>query len=264
MMKRPRQNHPTFDSIYLLGVRVDRLSPQDLFEAIRSAIYEQRKVTIANVNVHALNLAYDHVWFRNFQNSSEIDFCDGYGILLAARLCGLEIKERFTYPDIIRPMAEFLETNGFTLYILGARPGIAERAAARLKESSPRLQVAGVHHGYFDKSPHSPENEAVIADINACKPDILFVGFGMPVQEQWLVENWDRINSHVALTGGAVFDYLSGNLPRAPRWMTEHGFEWLGRLMVEPRRLWKRYLIGNPLFLWRIFIHEVLGLPSPR
>jgi len=264
MLAQPGPNRQAFPSIHLLGVRVDSLSPQELFEAIRDAIQERRKVLIINANVQALNLAYEHVWFRNFQNSSEVDFCDGYGILLAARLCGLKIKARFTYPDIVEALAQFSETNGFTFYFLGARPGIVERAAVRLKVSCPRLQVAGMHHGYFDKSPQSKESQAVIAEINACKPDILFVGFGMPLQEQWLVENWNQINSLVALTGGAVFDYISGNISRAPHWMTDHGLEWLGRLWVEPRRLWKRYLIGNPLFVWRILIHEVLGVPLPR
>jgi N-acetylglucosaminyldiphosphoundecaprenol N-acetyl-beta-D-mannosaminyltransferase len=81
----------------------------------------------------------------------------------------------------------------------------------------------------------------------------------MPLQERWLMENWDHIDANVALTGGAVFDYVSGELQRAPRWMTDNGLEWLGRLLIEPRRLWKRYLIGNPLFIWRV-LKQRLGL----
>jgi N-acetylglucosaminyldiphosphoundecaprenol N-acetyl-beta-D-mannosaminyltransferase len=87
---------------------------------------------------------------------------------------------------------------------------------------------------------------------------------GMPIQELWLEENWDRVNANIALTGGAVFDYISGDLKRAPHWMTDHGLEWLGRLIIEPRRLWKRYMIGNPLFLWRVFRHHILRLPLPN
>ena len=96
---------------------------------------------------------------------------------------------------------------------------------------------------------------------NAVKPNILIVGFGTPLKERWLMENWDRIEVNVALTGGAVFDYVSGELRRAPRWMTDHGLEWLARLIIEPCRLWKRYLIGNPLFLWRV-LKQRLGLLS--
>ncbi len=96
---------------------------------------------------------------------------------------------------------------------------------------------------------------------NAVKPNIIIVGFGMQPQERWLMENWDRIEINVALTGGAVFDYVSGELRRAPRWMTDHSLEWLAWLIIEPRRLWKRYLIGNPLFLWRV-LKQRLGLLS--
>lgn len=99
----------------------------------------------------------------------------------------------------------------------------------------------------------------VIEKINKVRPNILLVGFGMPVQEYWLQENWEKIDTNIALTGGAVFDYLSGELRRAPRWMTDHGLEWLGRLIIEPRRLWKRYIIGLPLFFLRVLLFK-LGL----
>lgn len=123
----------------------------------------------------------------------------------------------------------------------------------------PQFQVVGTHDGYFDKSVDSQENQMVIEKINKVRPNILLVGFGMPVQEYWLQENWEKIDTNIALTGGAVFDYLSGELRRAPRWMTDHGLEWLGRLIIEPRRLWKRYIIGLPLFFLRVLLFK-LGL----
>lgn len=143
------------------------------------------------------------------------------------------------------------------MFFLGSKPGIAEKAAQRLQERHPNLVIAGTHHGYFDKTPGSLENEAIIQQINAARPNILIVAFGMPLQEKWLMENWERIDANIALTGGAVFDYISGELARAPRWMTDNGLEWLGRLLIEPGRLWKRYVIGNPLFLWRILLQRL-------
>jgi len=92
----------------------------------------------------------------------------------------------------------------------------------------------------------------VLKEINASRPDMLLVGFGMPLQERWLMQNWNRINARVALTGGAVFDYVSGELRRGPRILTDNSFEWLARLLIEPKRLWRRYVIGNPLFLLRV------------
>ncbi|MBK9051491.1 MAG: WecB/TagA/CpsF family glycosyltransferase [Chloroflexi bacterium] len=102
------------------------------------------------------------------------------------------------------------------------------------------------------RPPPTPENEFVLRKINDYQPDILIVGMGMPVQERWLYDNWEQINATAIMTSGAVFDYVSGHRQRPPLLFTDTGFEWLGRFLAEPRRLWQRYLIGNPLFFWRI------------
>ena len=162
------------------------------------------------------------------------------------------MPQRITYADWIWQLAEFAEARNFSLFFLGAQPGVADRAAARLKERFPRLRIVGTQHGYFSKEAGNAENESVVDRINRLRPNILIVGFGMPLQERWLMDNWDRIQADIGLTGGAVFDYVSGEVPRTSSWMTDHGLEWLGRLIIEPRRLWRRYLIGNPLFIWRV------------
>jgi N-acetylglucosaminyldiphosphoundecaprenol N-acetyl-beta-D-mannosaminyltransferase len=235
------------------------LTVQDLHNDIRRIVDESDHELILNVNVHALNLAFRLPDLRDFFGQAQAVFCDGAGVALGARLLGYDFPQRITYADWTWQLAEFAEPRGFTFFFLGARPGVADKAAANLKARFPDLRIVGTHHGYFDKTPGRAENEMVIERINAVKPNILIVGFGMPLQERWLMENWDRIDANVALTGGAVFDYVSGELERAPRWMTENGLEWLGRLLIEPRRLWKRYLIGNPLFLWRV-LRQRLGL----
>lgn len=248
-------------SIRILGVQVHLLDTLHLHDELNQAIRVQGKAVVPNVNVHALNLAYMESWLRDFLNAADIVFCDGAGIILGARILGYHIPQRITYADWVWQLAEFAEPQGFTFFFLGARPGIADKAAAQLRERFPSLRIVGTHHGYFDKTPGSPKNEAVIQKINAVKPNILIVGFGMPLQERWLMENWERIEANVALTGGAVFDYVSGELRRAPRWMTDHGLEWLGRLIIEPRRLWRRYLVGNPLFLYRVLKQRLVLSP---
>jgi N-acetylglucosaminyldiphosphoundecaprenol N-acetyl-beta-D-mannosaminyltransferase len=228
---------------------VDPLTVEELHAEVGRLARGGERGLVLNVNAHCLNLCYEDPELRDFLNSAEAVFCDGAGVMLAARILGRRIPARITYADWIWQLADFAAARGFSLYLLGARPGVAQEAARRLRERYPDLEIAGVRHGYFDRSAGSG---AVVEEIAAADPDILLVGLGMPLQERWLMENWQRLDVRVALTGGAVFDYVSGRLRRGPRLLRDNGFEWLARLLVEPRRLWRRYLIGNPLFLLRV------------
>ncbi len=252
------------ENISILGVEINKISKEEILQFILASIQGKQKIIASYGNIHALNLSYQLPWFRDFLNLSDIVFCDGVGVQLAARLLGQRLDHRFTPPDWLGQLTAMCADRGFTLYFLGARPGVAEKAAAKLKEQNPTLQVIGCHHGYFDKTSGSDENEAVIAEINQLKPDLLLVGFGMPAQERWLADNLQRLDIHVALPVGAAFDYVSGETRRAPRWMTDNGLEWLGRLVIEPRRLWRRYIIGIPVFFWRILLQRLGMLKLPK
>ncbi len=247
--------------VEVLGVGVDPLTAEELEAEVGRLVRENAHALVLNANAHCLNLCYEDAELRDFLNRAEIVFCDGAGVALAARALGGRIPERITYADWTWRLAAFAAKRGYTLYLLGARPGVAERAAKRLRAREPELRISGSHHGYFDHRAGSPENEAVVRQINAARSDILLVGLGMPLQERWLMENWGRIDAGVALTGGAVFDYVSGGLRRGPRLLTDNGLEWLARLLVEPRRLWRRYLVGNPLFLLRV-LRQRLRAPN--
>ncbi len=245
--------------IQLLGTQLTLCNRQQLLQVIDRIVCTAHKGTVVSGNVYSFNLAYQHKWLRDFFNQADIVRLDGAGVRLGAKILGHTTPKRMTWADFAWQLAELAQQHAFTMFLLGARPGIADKAAARLQERFLNLQIVGTHHGYFDKTPGSPENQAVIQAINAVKPNILILGFGMPLQERWLMENWEHIEANVTLTGGAVFDYVSGELHRAPRWMTDHGLEWLGRLIIEPRRLWRRYIVGNPLFLYRV-LKQRLGL----
>lgn len=238
--------------INILGVQVHPLTVDQLHEELAQLIETDAHAEVLHVNVHGMNLSADNPWLRDYLNQAEIVFCDGAGIILGARILGQHIPERITYADWMWQLAEFAAARGYSFYFLGAKPGIAQTAADRMIAHFPELKIAGVRDGYFNKDNGHPDNEAVLADINAARPNILIVGMGMPMQERWLLDNWSRIDANIALTGGAVFDYISGDLKRAPTWMTDNGLEWLGRLLIEPRRLWQRYIVGNPVFLARV------------
>jgi N-acetylglucosaminyldiphosphoundecaprenol N-acetyl-beta-D-mannosaminyltransferase len=246
-------------AVCLLGVRIHALELDPLLEFIVRTVRNANKIKIMYVNVHALNLAYRNPNFRKLLNCSDVTFCDGYGVKWAADFIGERIPQRFTPPDWISLLCQECVNNGFSVFLLGARPGVAEEAATRLLAEYPDLKIAGTHHGYFNKFADSNENKEVLGIIDSARPDILIVGFGMPLQEQWVEENFQDISANVILTAGALLDTLSGEIKRAPKWMTDHGLEWFGRLIYEPRRLWRRYLIGNPIFIWRI-VKQRLGI----
>ncbi|MUL34799.1 glycosyltransferase [Gloeocapsopsis sp. AAB1 = 1H9] len=204
------------------------------------------------MNVKAMNLAYELDWYRDFINNSDLVFCDGFGVLLGAILLGYDVEptHRMTCPDYIENLGLACEQQNVSLFLLAGKPGVAEKAITQLTTVAPKLQVQG-YHGYFEKS--GDENEQVIQMINAFNPGVLYVGFGMPLQEHWILHNIERINARVFLPLGACLDFYTGTVYRGPEWMTDRGLEWLTRLATEPNRLWERYIIGNPLFFYRVF-----------
>jgi N-acetylglucosaminyldiphosphoundecaprenol N-acetyl-beta-D-mannosaminyltransferase len=172
---------------------------------------------------------------------------------LAARINGHHPPARSTWADFGWPLLELCCRNKFKVFFFGCAPGIAEQAKIAALERYPLLNIVGVEHGFIDwKNQNSMDNTRLIDSINQSGADILIIGLGMPRQEQWILDQRKRLNVKVIMTGGAVFNYLSGKERRAPAWMLNAGLEWLFRFALEPRRLFRRYIIGNPLFLWRV------------
>jgi N-acetylglucosaminyldiphosphoundecaprenol N-acetyl-beta-D-mannosaminyltransferase len=238
----------------IFGIKVSILEVTELHQNIARIIENGQKELILNVNIHCMNIAHEERWLADFLNQARIVFCDGAGVILGARILGIRIPERITYADWLWELAQLSEQLRYSMFFLGAKAGVAAKAAENLRERFPDLRIVGAHHGYFDKE--GPENEKVIQLINSAKPNLLIVGFGMPLQEKWLRANYEKIHANVFLTGGACFDYISGRVRRGPRCMVDNGFEWLARLMIEPKRLWRRNL-GSILFFVRIFRQAV-------
>lgn len=233
----------------ICGVRVDSIRLADLLEHIDDSVRSRKRIAVYHANAHLINLAARDGELRSALSDAEHVFCDGIGVRIASNVLGHPLPERFTPPDWIDDLSSLCEQRGYGVFLLGARPGVADQAASRLRARWPKLRVR-THHGYFDH--WGKDAQRVIEQINASESHVLLVGMGMPLQELWTHEALPRLSVNVALTVGALFDYIAGRVPRGPRWITDHGFEWLWRLVVEPRRLWRRYLIGNPAFLLRV------------
>jgi N-acetylglucosaminyldiphosphoundecaprenol N-acetyl-beta-D-mannosaminyltransferase len=173
---------------------------------------------------------------------------DGTPLVWVSRARGQSRMQRVCGPDIMRSVCETAARNGWRVYFFGGADGVADAVADRFRDEFPALVVAGTQTPPFRRL-SDPEMQATIARINEARPDVVWVGLGCPKQEIWMLENASRLSGAVAIGVGAAFDFHSGRIPRAPRWMRVNGLEWLHRLMQEPGRLWRRYLVMGPQFL---------------
>jgi N-acetylglucosaminyldiphosphoundecaprenol N-acetyl-beta-D-mannosaminyltransferase len=234
----------------LFDIDVQTAPPAELLRRIVAFAEEGGRHRVAYVNAHVLNQSFTNLELRRALQASDLVYCDGYGVRLAARLIGLPVPHRMTGADWVWGLAALCEESGRSLYLLGSDPGSSTEAASALQRWYPRLDVRGTHHGYFELG--SPHSDRVLEHIAEHRPDIVLVGMGTPQQELWADRYADRVEAGVIWTVGALFDYVAGRTPRAPHWLSDNGLEWIFRLAVEPRRMWRRYLLGNPAFLWRV------------
>jgi N-acetylglucosaminyldiphosphoundecaprenol N-acetyl-beta-D-mannosaminyltransferase len=228
---------------------VQQLSTDALLEEIRRlATTTERPALVVSGNAHGLVLAQRDPAMRTVYSIADLVRTDGASLALAARLQGVRGVTRCTWADLIWLLATALEQADLSLYLLGGRAEAVGATARRLRERHPRLRLVGLRDGYFDQSSGSPDSAAIIDDLHSTAPDVVVVGLGMPRQERWLLDHLDKLPPAAYLTAGAVFDYASGMLRRPPAWMCDHGLEWLGRIVIEPRRLFLRYAADLPRF----------------
>jgi N-acetylglucosaminyldiphosphoundecaprenol N-acetyl-beta-D-mannosaminyltransferase len=235
----------------IFDIPVDLAQPAELLERITGWVGDGAPARrVMYVNAHVLNRSLAVPALRGALERADLVYCDGYGVRLAAKALDVEIPHRMTGADWVWGLAAMCEASGQSIYLLGSEPGVAAQAARRLHRWYPRLQIAGTHHGYFE--PGSAHDDRVIEDINQRRPDIVLVGMGTPKQELWVQHNAHRLEAGVLWTVGALFDVVSGRVPRAPSWLADNGLEWIFRLAIEPQRMWRRYLLGNPVFVSRV------------
>lgn len=230
------------ESVYVLGVRVDRLTQQQTIERIDQIIKnhqggEHQCHQVITVNPEFVMTAQHHRTFRECINQAALVVPDGMGVVWATRFLHAPTPERVTGTDTLPEIARLCARNGYRLYLLGAAPGVAEIAAERLRQLAPGVQIVGTYAG----SPAAEEETEIIGRIREARADVLCVAYGAPAQELWIYRNLARLPAAVAIGVGGAFDFLTGRQKRAPRLMQQLGLEWLFRLYREPRR-WRRML----------------------
>ena len=198
-------------------------------------------------NVHVVVSAWRDPVYRGVINAADLVLPDGAPVAWLLRCQGHADQTRISGPDLMWMLLERCAREGVAVYLFGSTEATLRALAARVRQAFPALAIAGAESPPF-RSLTADEDRGVVERINASGAGVLFVGLGCPKQEHWIIAHRGRINA-VMLGVGAAFDFHAGSITRAPRWMRDHGLEWLHRLLSEPRRLWKRYLVTNTLFL---------------
>ncbi len=240
----------TIKAVRILGVRVDRVTMTDALKLIEEFISDDKKHQICVPNVWTTVLAQKDAAFRSIYRSSSLSVPDGLPLVWASRLYGKPIEERVTGTDLFLQCAVIAAQKGYTFYFLGATESTLNAMTAKLKREYPTLNIAGSFSPPFSDEFNQEETNKIIDMVNRTKPDILWVGLTAPKQEKWIHQNLERLDVQIAVGIGAAFDFLSGRVRRAPLWVQKIGLEWFDRVLQEPKRLWKRYLVGNSLFVW--------------
>ena len=232
----------------ILGIPVVRATHAEALRAIADLFDSGTPGIVCYVNAHSLNLAQRDPEYRSVLCGAPLVLNDGAGVSVAARIEGTSFPANLNGSDFNPAILRLAAERGWRVFLLGAGPGVAEEAARRLSARIGNLIVTGCREGYFDEH----ENEGVVTEIRASGADVLMVAMGNPRQEKWLARNLDATGARLGIGVGAFFDFTAGVVPRAPRWLNSIGMEWAFRLAQEPRRMWRRYVVGNPVFLWRV------------
>jgi len=250
--------------LFGVPVRAERLD--DAVASIDAVIRARRPTIHVVLNAGKVSKVASDEGFRELMNRFDMVHADGASVVLASRLLGRPLPERVAGIDLMLALVELAERRGYRPYFLGARREVVERCVAALRQKHPRLEVAGLRDGYWDES--DPESvRAVVDAVRAAAPDLLFVAVPTPKKERFLAEHKQALGVPFMMGVGGAFDVVAGIVRRAPLAWQRLGMEWAYRLIQEPRRMWKRYLVTNTHFAWLLGREMVrtwiLRNPSP-
>ncbi len=241
------------DVVDVLGVSFDRVTRSAALSIMQGCFGSKRAFKVFISNAHTVNLSYADDRYRDVLNGADLLLNDGVGVQIASYLAGKPFVDNLVGTDLTPQICDAAAGAGISVFLLGGESAIVERAAEGLKSKVSGIHIAGVHHGYFSEK----EDPVVVDEINRSGAGILLVGFGNPIQEIWIHRNAHRLRCDLCIGVGGLFHHLSGRLRRAPGWVRSVGMEWAFILVNQPHK-WRRYLLGNPLFLFRIVIDRLL------
>jgi N-acetylglucosaminyldiphosphoundecaprenol N-acetyl-beta-D-mannosaminyltransferase len=248
----------THERVNILGVRASAINMAQALDTIEGWIAQRQTYYVCVTGVHGIMESQVNDSLRRVHNAAGLVTPDGMPLVWLARLHGFRHVERVYGPDLMLALCERSILKGYRHFLYGGAEGVPERLANRLKQRYPELQIVGSYSPPF-RPLTDEEDEQIVQTINAADPDIVWIGLSTPKQERWMAEHLGRLTAPVLIGVGAAFDFHSGLKNQAPRWMQRSGLEWLFRFASEPRRLGRRYLVNNPLFVLKV-LQQALGL----
>jgi len=246
----------------ILETKISAIDMNDARLFIEEAILRRQKKYICVCPVSTIMECKKDKRVLKSVNSADLATPDGMAVVRIGRMCGFKNIRRVYGPDLMQDICDISKEKGYKNYFYGSSVDVLKKLKENFNKKYPGLIISGVCSPPF-RQLTKEEDDKIVGDINNNNPDIIWVGLGSPKQDLWMYEHRNRINAPVMVGVGAAFDFLAGTKSQAPRWMRNSGFEWLFRLTTEPRRLWKRYLIGNSIFMW-LFLKEFVKIKILR
>ena len=242
----------------ILGVGVSAINMPQALQAIEGWMDARTPQYVCVTPAHAVMECHDHPELKSIYNQSGLTTPDGMSIVWLLKLFGFSHVDRVYGPDLMLEVCRSSQDKGYKHYFYGGAPGVADQLAEKLLKRFPELKIVGLESPPF-RELTGAENQEMIKRIQSAAPDIVWVGIGSPRQEKWMSRHLKDLGVPVLIGVGAAFDFLSGNKPQAPRWVQRSGMEWFYRLLSEPRRLWKRYMLNYPRFIVLVCM-QLLGI----
>lgn len=238
----------------LLNIKYHNITAPEALTETLAFLAGQKKAMVYFLNADCLYKTQHDDGYRQILNQADMVLPDGIGLRLATRLFGGRMKDDCNGTDLSPLIMERAAQVGYKIFFVGGKDGVAEKAAENMRQRIPNIQIVGTHAGYFD------DDQKLIDQINTSGADILFVAMGVPLQEKWIYRNRVRLNPRLCLGVGALLDYLSGAILRAPLWMRKIHLEWCWRIFVDPRRMLKRYIVdGVGFFMYLLYCRVRYG-----
>jgi N-acetylglucosaminyldiphosphoundecaprenol N-acetyl-beta-D-mannosaminyltransferase len=246
--------------VNICGVEIDKYSFDEVIKIIieHAVARGEPKYVVTPNAMHILSLQKDAEFQKIYRNSF-LAVPDGVSLLWAAKFLQTPLQNRVNGTDLFEKLCAIAAEKNLKVFLLGGRPGAAQKAQEVLQARHPNLVIAGTYCPPYGFESQPEELNLINSQIKAASPDILFVGLGAPKQEKWIAANYLELGVPVSIGIGVSFELVADMVRRAPAWMQKTGLEWLFRLIVEPQRLWKRYILGNPTFIWLVLKQKLLG-----